>query len=148
MNKISTYLEKYDDLWMTMSDYECFCMDIAMDVIDESNYYGADFSSNKKVMMIFFCGHSDCFQGIWIGNLKYKKILDQLPIYEIDLSCGDEKFQAKGNFKMYMTSMLNDFLDRYENMDIYYYYAVSALFDLNIFSDKILNLDDYVVKLS
>ena len=114
MDKISEYLEKYQDLWTHMNDYNCFCMDIAMNIIDESDYYGVDFSGNKKVVQIFFCGQSDNFQCIWIGN-HAKNILDQLPIYEMDLSPADEKFESKGNFKTYMTTMLNDFLDEYEN---------------------------------
>lgn len=141
--KVEIFLEQYQYLWWKMAKY-CFCMDVALDIIDEIDHYGCDFSGKQRAHKIFFCGNSDYFQFIWIGDHKYKKILDQLPIYEIDLSGGEGSLKCEGNFRTYMTNMIKTFIKEYNRNDKYLTMANNALIDLKIFSKNIIHENDYI----
>jgi hypothetical protein len=110
------------DLWQKISDLNCSdlpCMDISLEPIDESYYYGVDFSNEKKVYILFFTGSSDYFSGIWLGNYNIE-FLDSMPVYLFDLSDSDDnKSEPIGNFRFYIESLLNDFLNKYKQDDEY-----------------------------
>lgn len=59
---------------------ELLTMDHNLDLIDEADFYGVNFTNNQQVYMLFFIGSSDYFPGIWIGNDDIEH-LDSMPIY-------------------------------------------------------------------
>jgi hypothetical protein len=115
--KIIQYLEKYEELWYEITEKELGCAeqcgDIAMNIIDETEYYGIDFSNNKRVIQLFFIGSSDCFPAIVFPLCKPNKQklnLEEYPIHFWDLSSNDLKTTVSKNFKEYMTNMLTSYL--------------------------------------
>lgn len=116
--KMNEYLEDYEDLWQEICDLTPVLpiMDLGMNIIDEDDYYGCDFSGDKKVMMLFFTGQSNYFPGIYIGNRKYKNELDKLPIYIFDLA-SDNQVEYIGNFREYMTKIFDELLER-KDLDV------------------------------
>jgi len=148
MNKIEKYLYKYEDLWYKISDNdtEYPIMDIALNEIDENDYYACDFSRNNKVMMLFFAGSSNFFLGIWIGESNYKNQLDQHPIYLFDLSSDTNNFECIGNFRTCMEIILTEQLNK-KNIDKEMLKEIkSAYKDLDVFSRNILCNNDYLLK--
>lgn len=94
-------------------------MDISLDLIDEDDYHGANFTNNKKVYMLFYTGSLNYFPGIWIGNDNID-FLDSMPIYIFDLSASDENIiEPIGNFRHYIEKLLNDFFQYYKKDDGY-----------------------------
>lgn len=143
--KILNFLDDRQKLWWKMSKY-CFCNDVAFDIIKENDHYGCDFSGDNKVYTLFFSGDSTFFPCIWIGRENYKKNLDQLPVYVIDIENCDDSIKCKGNFKTYMTEMIRDFIKQYKKKDKYYDMAKNALIELKSFSDNLIHDDDYIIK--
>ena len=91
MEKINTYLENYEDLWQQISETDSVlpCGDISMSKIDESNFYGGDFSGTKSVYPIFFTGSSNYFPAICnCTNNKEEEEMDSCPVYIFDIASG------------------------------------------------------------
>lgn len=86
---------------------DCPLLDIPADsVVDESNYYGVDFSKHP-VRMLFYSGASNFFAGMLLSeNVAF----DQRPIYIFDLQSSNEKMRFVGNFRFYLTTLLNHYL--------------------------------------
>lgn len=161
---ILQYLEKYQELWWCTCNVIGSCNnDVACDIIgdrpDESNYYGWDFTNDKRVLRLFFGGSSNFFCGIPIGNQDITSIdnIDQLLIYVFDLPSGLEGLEKLGNFKSYIQSELNEFINMYEEGDItiefdpedkplveMYLLAKEALRESEQFSDLLIVGEDYV----
>lgn len=133
MNKIKEYLERYEDLWHEISSTESLlpCMDLAMDKIDENNYYGFDFSGDKSVYMLFFTGASNYFPAIC--NCTDENNMDACPIYIFNLA-SNKPSEYIGNFKEYMTILLNGFIQEEDSEE-----AKMALRDLGTFTDRVIN---------
>jgi hypothetical protein len=166
--KISDYVEKYDSLWLALRRYDLKfpCMDIDLTNINENDYYGCDFRGDQDVFRLFFLGSSDYFP--CIHNLKGEK-LEESPVYILDLSSGEHGFETTGNFKTYFKTLLQDFIDHYndpderknlnnrdnenrdqdDNYDINEQYndAVQALKELDQFSDILCRNDKYFIKI-
>jgi hypothetical protein len=76
-------------------------------MINDSTYYGIDFSENP-VIQFFFTGSSDCFPAI----LPLTDVpLDKCPIYSFDLSGGDRELICEGNIRKYLSKLLLEFDD-------------------------------------
>lgn len=107
------------DLWQKISQLDCSdlpCMDISLNLIDEDDYYGVNFTNNKKVYMLFYTGSTDYFSGIWIGNDNID-FLDSMSIYIFDLSVSNENIiEPIGNFRYHIEKLLNDFFQYYKKM--------------------------------
>ena len=141
---IRKFLEDYEDLWMVMSEYECYCMDIAFTIIEDINFLGFDFSGDNRIIQLFFMGSCDHFQFFWVGNHNYEQNLDQFPIYEIDSESPKKSLKCKGNFRTYMTKMIKDFIGKYEEKDDDNYdMAIEALSKLKKFSNDIIHENKY-----
>lgn len=136
------------DLWQKISALECSnltCMDISLDLIDESDYYGVDFSNEKKVYMLFFTGSSDYFPGIWLGNFNIE-FLDSIPIYIFDLSDLDNnKSEPIGNFRFYIETLLDNFLNQYKQDDEYTKTAFLIKEKIKNFSPLTIDKGDYIL---
>lgn len=135
-------------IWQKISQLDCselLCMDISMDLIDESNYYGVNFLDEKKVYRLFFTGSSYYFPGIWIGNFNIE-FLDSLPIYIFDLSNSDiNKYTPIGNFRFYIEKLLDDFLMYYKKDDEYTKTALIIKEKIKEFSPLTIDRDNYIL---
>ena len=147
--QINEYLYNYEDLWREVAQHEpeLPIMDPAMDMIDEPDYYGYDFTGDKSVYMLFFTGQSNYFPGI---HVKKGDKIDQSPIYIFDLQ-SDQKPLLIGNFKTYMKKLLDDFISNYhldgqnsqQSYIDYFAMAKQALLELEQFSDTLCRHDDF-----
>lgn len=137
--KIEEFLFDYEDLWYKIVEFGVSLpiMDIVLELIEEDNYYGCDFTNDKKMLQLFFTGQSNYFPAFWVGEDNYEKNLDMFPIYVIDI-CSEQPVELIGNFKNYMTIILTEYLK--ENVDED---AERALKDLVIFSDKIIKKPEF-----
>lgn len=133
---ISAYLEDHETLWQIIDEYEpCLpLMDLSMELINEDNYYGYDFTGEKQVYQLFFTGSSNYFPGIYCTGTNK---LDECPIFIFDLPVPNIEYI--GNFKLYMTTVLKDFLKKKvkNKHNKYQSEAEEALNELDIFSDKV-----------
>lgn len=148
MQKVQYYLENYQDLWWELSQKDaCLpCMDVTMDMVDEEDYYGCDFTGKRQVIELFFTGSSDYFPGFFIGKDNYEDNLDQYPIYIFDLS-SDEPVELIGNFKTYMTKLIEGYLENYK-LGKFVKMAKTALMELDQFSNKMIQKEEYVLKIN
>lgn len=133
--EIKKYLEEYEDLWQKISMTECSlpCMDLAFNIIDEDNYYGFDFTDDKKVLMLFHTGQSNYFPAFC--NIEITKSLDECPIYIFD-AASDIHSEYIGNFKYYISVLLNEFINKNVNKKSIKE-AKNALSELDKFSSKV-----------
>jgi hypothetical protein len=148
-NKVCVDYGKCGDIWQKISGMGLNplpCMDISMDIIDERDYCGVDFSGTNKVCMLFFTGSCDDFPAIWIGNDDIER-LDEMPIYLLDLSCDEYTFKLIGNFKYYIEILLNSFVSAYDQRDIYMDTAELMISEIKNFSDNIIDKHDYILLL-
>jgi hypothetical protein len=149
IKQITDYLYKYSSLWFHLSFHNLSYADITLDELDDMDYYGVNFSGNKKVFQLFFSGSDDFFSCFWIGNdTSYKSILDQIPIYQLDLSSDQHTFKTEGNFRSFMTEILDNFLNKNSKEDKYYFMALSALIELKQFSSETIHQRDYILKIN
>lgn len=121
--------------------------DLEMELIDDPDYYGCNFTGDKKVYMLFFRGSSDYFPAIWIGNDDINKI-DQMPIYILDLSCGEQQFEQMGNLKSYINDMLDEFLLEYNENDEYMKEAIELKKRIENLSNNLINKGDYILDIN
>ena len=80
-----------------------------------------------------------------------------MPIYIFDLSCGtDEPAKPIGNFRTYVETLLNDFIqksnksdesDESGESDKYVQIAKILLQKVKIFSNKMIDKGDYILKI-
>ena len=135
--QINEYLEEYEDLWQEIgsSDSVLPCLDITMDIINENNYYGCDFSGKQQVYRLFHTGASNYFPGIC--NVNKIESIDKRPIYIFDIA-SDNRCEYVGNFKYYMTTLLKDYLSKNPKKK-YRKYALEALAILDHFSNIVHN---------
>ena len=151
MQKVQDYLENYQDLWWEISQKGAYlpCMDVTMDMVDEDDYYGCDFTGKRQVMELFFTGSSDYFPGFFIGKDNYEDNLDQYPIYVFDLSTNEEEARLEliGNFKTYMTKLIEGYLENHKRGK-FVKMAQTALMELDQFSDKMIHKEEYVLKIN
>ena len=140
VKEIEEYLEEHESLWQTIAETEpCLpCGDLGFDVLDEENYYGFDFSKNN-VRRMFFLGASNYFPAFC--NINKVKSLDQCPIYLFDAE-SDTPYEYVGNFKHYISIILNEFLNRKKIKKSDAKEAKEALLELEDFSDKV-SLKEY-----
>lgn len=107
-----------DEFWQELAEQEhdapLPCMDAAIDLIDEKDYYGCDFSGDRQVVQIFFTGSSDYFPAAWLGNASCSNIeeqedIDEYPIYVFELSSNDNDLpiDCVGNLKTYLLTLLD-----------------------------------------
>lgn len=159
--QITNYLNEYQDLWWAISYVggALPCMDASMDLIDEPEYYGVDFSCEKAVYSLFFTGSSNYFPGIHVIN---DDKITESPIYIFDLASSDnDSVSPVGNFKTYISMILNDFInekpdlreylnnnDEEKDPQKYYDDAIQALKELDQFSDILCRPEEYRIKLS
>ena len=141
MDKIEKYLDNYSELLEKMSASELsfgpISGECSLDLVDEYDYYGCDFTDNQRMIKIFYLGASNYFPAFWIGTDEYTNNLDEYPIYFIDTS-SNEPVLFMGNFKTYMTSLLKDYLSSNNDKD-----AEKALEELNQFSETIKYKGEY-----
>lgn len=138
---------KEGDLWQKIDVLQCCslqCMDAAMELIDEEDYYDVDFSKDKQVYMLFFTGASNYFPGIWIGDSD-PELIDQMPIYQFDLSVGEDELLPIGNFRFYIETLLNEFLQVYKKNDEYMKTALLLQEKVKVFSTEIINKGSFVI---
>jgi hypothetical protein len=101
----------------SLDDHPYPCMDIGLDIVhtddDEfPNYYGCDFRKVRHagypILMLFFTGQSNYFPGlVCIKDIP----LEKCPIYIFDLAGGCSQIKAVGNFRHYIETLLNHFLE-------------------------------------
>lgn len=119
----------------------CPCMDVDVGLIDETDYYGIDFSGKQRVLSLFFTGQSNYFPGIWIGNekeLKNYTNIDEYPVYIFDLSNDKNFLEPIGNFRNYIELIVQNVSSKdYEEI------SDSILKDLQKFSTKTINKRNY-----
>lgn len=147
LDLLTGYLDDHQDLWWTIDEFSppLPIMDVAGDIIDEKDYYGCDFSGNGRVLKIFFTGQHAYFPGIHIGdNDDYAENIDQLPVYVFNLSDSNEPLTYVGNFKDYLTQIL-DYCIGITSGDIYDE-LVSARDELEQFSDITIQHEEYKLK--
>ena len=120
------------------------CMDITLDVIDEEDFYGLNFTEKQKVYSLFFTGSNDYFPAMWIGEDDEEK-LDEMPIYILDLSSDKDTFEYKGNFRKYIETILNDFIKMYKKDDEYLKDAKFLKEELKKFSNNTYNKGNYTL---
>lgn len=133
------------DLWQKISSMNLHtnpCMDIYLDIIDEDDFYGVNFTGKQKVYILFFTGSSDYFPAIWIGENDENK-LDEMPIYILDLSSDNDTFECKGNFRNYIETILNDFIITYKKDDEYMKDAKFLQEEVKKFSNHTFNKNNY-----
>lgn len=131
------------------------CMDTVFDVIDEYDYYGCDFFGKNKVVQLFFTGNSQYFPAIWIGDQDLNKIenLDEYPVYIFDLQNYDTNpIQPVGNFKKYITEIIDDFLNNYTTKNLkkmeHITTAKIILEKCDVLSNNMIDLGDYILKIN
>jgi hypothetical protein len=115
MDSLRQLLKEYEHLFQMVNDHDTnafICMDLALDeIINDCNYYGTDCSDSQQLIMLLFCGSSDYFPALWIGNDDISNI-ETMPIYRLDFSCSEQdEFESDGNVKQYITQILNQILD-------------------------------------
>lgn len=102
---LTAYQAVFHNIIYTTDKYNIdipLCGDVELYIIDENDYYGCDFTNDRKMCMLFFAGASNYFPGIWIGDVDpYDVEIDTYSIYIIDLqgannTCGSSSF---GNVK-------------------------------------------------
>lgn len=136
MEQIENYLNEYEELWHEISKYDSLypCGDVAMNIINEKDYYGFNFSKHRKVYEIFFAGSNNFFPAIC--NVINEKIIDQYPIYIFDLA-SDNNSSYVGNFKYFITELLKDHISKSKSKK-YIKIAKEALCDANVFSNNVI----------
>lgn len=136
------YLEKYELLWGEIDQHDppLPCMDLAMNLIDECDYYGLDFRGEKKVYMLFFTGQSNYFPGI---NVRKGEAIDESPIYIFDIA-SFEKPELIGNFKTYIKTLLDNFIaNSGDEQSDFLIDAKQALLELDQFSNTLSRKGDW-----
>lgn len=147
LQKIEKFLEEYEDLWQNIAynGGALPCGDFTIDVIDENDYYGCNFSEENRVIMFFFTGQSNYFPAIHIGNISEDMCenIDEFPVYIFDIvGDTDNNNEPKliGNFRHYIEKLLIDYEDEKGEVE-------RALKDVKIFSDKLCdNIQGYKYK--
>ena len=135
------------DIWQKISSMEIFmfCMDYTMDLIDESDYLGLDFSGERRVYQIFFTGDMSYFLGIWIGNDPENEI-DQYPVFIFNFESDNIATRCNLNFRQCIEMILNDFLNEYDEDDAYKEIALHLLNDVKVFSNNLIDKGEYPIK--
>jgi hypothetical protein len=109
LKQIEKFVQTNEDLFQKISELDppLPTMDASMDLINEKDYYGIDFTKNP-VYMLFFTGSSNYFPGILpIENIP----LDQCPIYIFDIA-SDNQPSFEGNFKKYISTLLKFYIKK------------------------------------
>ena len=109
LDNIEDFISDYQELWWEINDSGSGlpCMDIGF-MVDDPDYYGCDFSGNNKVYMLFFTGTSNFFPAI-VG-IDDGVPIDECPIYIFDLACDDMMSAPVGNFRCYITLLVENYL--------------------------------------
>lgn len=145
LSKITTYLEKYEDLFLDFQEAEITFsypfMPTFCELINDENYYGCDFRNNNKVYMLFYNGASNYFAGIVVPDDKKHKKFDEYPVYIFDLQ-SDKPVVLVGNFKTYMKENFSAIKTKKSFPEL-----KSAISDLDKFSNKLITCK-YTLKLS
>jgi len=152
MDKITDFLDRGEilgdeDIWQKInsagSSYPV--MDWGMEIVNEEDYYGADFSRDKAVYQIFFSGTSNYFPGIWVPKNDLEN-MEKYPVYIFDLQSGENEVNCVGNFRHFIEKVVHEFLDNYDQKDEYSSCANQLLLDLqNNFSNDLLRDDRYIL---
>lgn len=101
MQKIESYLNKYDHLWWAiemsktvhmldknnthLQETHLPCGQPICEIMDNPDFYSVNFSEDKQVFQLFFLGADNYFPAIWIGN-KDTKNMDKYPVYLFNLN--------------------------------------------------------------
>lgn len=120
-----------------------------MHIIDENDYYGCDFTNDRKMCMLFFVGASNYFPGIWVGDVDpYEVDIDTYPMYILDLQCADNTCAHKscGNVKEYITLIIEPFIKSPYAKKKYVLQALQLQKDISMLSDHIIEKGTYVLR--
>lgn len=151
LKEITDLLVNYEHLFQNINDHETKaypCMDVSLDLINELDFYGVDFTGEQQVHSLFFTGSSDYFPAIWLGESNINEI-DQMPVYILDLSSSqDGTFESCGNIKQYVTQILDEILlckksSKKDKND-----AKKLKILLEKFSDNVIDKGDYQLKIN
>lgn len=147
MNRIRYFLESYQDLWWVIDQSvdTLPCMDVVVDINEDTDFYRVDFSGEQMVCTLFFTGCSNYFPAIWIGNNNSNDI-DKYPIFVIDCSSSTDEFESEGNFRNYIDKILTDFLIQYNKRDDFRCMALAARRELENFSSDVIGGNIYKLK--
>ena len=137
LEKIQKYIEKYEDLFVTLNKYDLPYPFIYTncDEISDEDYYDCNFSLNTYIYMLFFNGSKIYFSGMYVPSDLRDVRCDKCPIYIFDLQDDVEPVKKIGNFKTYMTNIFSALPKHMHTNDVVY----QAMLDLSNFSDDIIN---------
>ena len=155
--RIKAYQSKYAHLWCTidaMSGCPLPLMDPAITELEydrtddaaSKTFMGFDFAGPRRVVQLWFLGTPEYFPAFWVGADHYTQTLDRYPIYQFDLEMdtGDEPLLPVGNFKQYMTTVLEWYLRQAAGDEPAVPLAQEALAGLREFSDETYPKGHYV----
>jgi hypothetical protein len=135
---------KDGDLWQKMCKVlknSLLVMDIDLSY-NARREYGIDYRGKQRMCGLFFTGDSSYYPGIWIGE-DDEELLDSMPIYVIDIECGDGIYEPYGNFREYIEELLSDFFKIYKKKDEYYHTALLIKEKIKDFSTETINKGPY-----
>ncbi len=151
LDELKSLLGHYEHLFQNVHDYKTDarpCMDVALELINDADYYGVNCTGDQQLYMLFFTGSSDYFPGVWIGNDDIDNI-DQMPVYILDFSnsdCNDS--ESCGNIKQYVTQILDEILACEETSQTDKNYATELKTKLKKFSDNVIDKGNYKLSLA
>lgn len=156
LRELETLLTKYQPLFDYITSFVekynidiPLCGDVDLDLIDEKNYYGCNFTDEYKMCMLFFCGSSNYFPGIWIGDVDaYDVEIDTYPVYILDLQCAPHNSvnESCGNVKQYITEIIETFITSPNAKKMYVLKALQLQKDLSVLSDNEIEKGEYVLR--
>lgn len=147
LEEINTYIRNAlaeSDPQIVYSELSCYILP-ECEMVDNKNYYGYDFSSERKVYVLFCDCYSSSFFGLYKPNDLQNARFDECPIYKFDLIGQNNQSKPKltkiGNFKTLMKFI---FLSIPKERRIIF---KRAIHDLKNFSNDLI-ICDYDLKLN
>eukprot|EP00668_Euglena_longa_P003640 GGOE01004260.1.p1 GENE.GGOE01004260.1~~GGOE01004260.1.p1 ORF type:complete len:244 (+),score=97.95 GGOE01004260.1:40-732(+) len=112
--KITAYFKDSAELWTAIQqlDNSQYPLgNIVLKPVAEEDSEPCDFSGDLRVVQLSDSNIPDLFPAIWVGKDEWEEKLDEYPIYLLDLQEAAEPFEPLGNFKKYLTLVLEFFLN-------------------------------------
>eukprot|EP00667_Euglena_gracilis_P018464 EG_transcript_19607 len=112
--KITAFFKDSAELWVAVKkveDSQYPLGDIVLKPVSEEDSDPVDFTGDLQVVQLSTSNVPDLFPAFWVGKAEWEEKLDEFPIYLLDLQEAAEPFHPLGNFKKYLTLVLEYFLN-------------------------------------